>query len=120
VEFEPLDSEPKDDLDRELRQAFQRQPAPPGLKRRLLDERRRQRSARVHRRVVLWQRLAATLVLACTLGGLLAWRHVRQERKGQELRQQVLTAFRITNHALDQMNRQLASHAGDDQAGSQE
>jgi hypothetical protein len=115
VEFEPLNSEPRDDLERELRQAFARQPAPPGLKRRLMDQRRRQHAARIHRRVILWQRLAATLVLACTLGGLLAWRHIRQERKGQELRQQVLTAFRITNHALDQMNRQLASHDRDNQ-----
>jgi hypothetical protein len=110
VEFEP-----KDDLERELRQAFQRQPAPPGLKRRLMDQRRRQQSVRVHHRVVLWQRLAATLVLACTLGGLLAWRHVTQQRKGEELRQQVLTAFRITNHALNQMNHQLASHSTGDQ-----
>ena len=117
MEFEPVNPEPRNELelDRELRQAFQRQPAPPGLKRRLMDQRRRQQSARIHRRIVLWQRLAATLVLACTLGGLLAWRHVRQERKGQELRQQVLTAFRITNHALDQMNRQLASHGQNDQ-----
>lgn len=105
-----------DDLERELRQAFARQPAPPGLKRRLMETRRRQHSARLHQRVVLWQRLAATLVLACSLGGLLAWRHVSQQRKGEELRRQVLTAFRITNHALDQMNHQLASHDRD--AGS--
>lgn len=110
-----MEFEPKDDLERELRQAFQRQPAPPALKRRLMDERRRQRSARVHRRTVFWQRLAATLVLACTLGGLLAWRHVSQQRRGEELRRQVFTAFRITNQALDQMNHQLASHDRDDQ-----
>lgn len=120
MEFEPLDSEPTDDLERELRQAFARRPAPPALKRRLLDQRRRQLSARIHRHVILWQRLAATFILACTLGGLLAWQHVRQQRKGQELRQQVFTAFRITNHALDQVNRQLASHAGESQAGDQE
>lgn len=112
-----------DDLERELRQAFARQPAPPGLKSRLLDRRlqdQRRQSARIHQRVVLWQRLAATLVLACTLGGLLVWRHVSQQRKGEELRQQVLTAFRITNHALDQMNRQLASHSRDAASADQE
>lgn len=106
-----------DDLDRELRQTFRRQPAPPGLKRRILEQRaqdqRRRQSARFHQRVVLWQRLAATLILACTLGGLLTWRHVSEQRKGEELRRQVLTAFRITNHALDQMNRQLTSHSSD-------
>jgi hypothetical protein len=110
VEFEAMDN-----LERGLRQAFARRPAPPGLKRHLLDQRRRQQADRGHRRFVLWQRLAATLILACTLGGLLAWQHVRQQRKGEELRQQVLTAFRITNHALDQMNRQLASHGQNDQ-----
>ena len=109
-----------DDLERELRQAFARQPAPPGLKRRLMETRRRQHSARLHQRVVLWQRFAATLVLACSLGGLLAWRHVSQQRKGEELRRQVLTAFRITNHALDQMNRQLASHSRDAASADQE
>ncbi len=108
-----MEFEPKDELERELRQAFARQPAPPGLKRRLMEARRRQQSARLHHRVVLWQRLAATLVLACTLGGLLTWRHISEQRKGEQLRQQVLTAFRITNHALDQMNRQLASHGSD-------
>jgi hypothetical protein len=33
-----------------------------------------------------------------------------ERRKGEEAKQQVFTALRITNHALDHMNKQLAAH----------
>jgi hypothetical protein len=61
---------------------------------------------------VLWQRLAASLVLAAMLGGAVEWeRHVREERRrGEAAREQVMTALRITGHALDKMNQQLAAH----------
>lgn len=62
----------------------------------------------IHSRVVLWQRLAASLVLAATAGGAIAWHHVEQQRKGEAARQQVLTALRITARALDQMQARLA------------
>jgi hypothetical protein len=96
-----------DELEQELRQAFARQPAPPGLKRRIM-QRRRALESRSH--AVLWQRLAAVLVLTAVLGGGVAWHQREQQRKGEAARQQVLTALRITNHALDHMNQQLAAH----------
>jgi hypothetical protein len=59
----------------------------------------------------VWQRLAATLALAAVLGGAMEWRHREEERrKGEAAREQVLTALRITNHALDQVNTRLAAH----------
>jgi hypothetical protein len=102
VELEPID-----DFERELRHAFERRPAPPGLKRRLME---RRRAHRPHRPAELWLRLAASVVLAAALAGGVAWRNVEQQRKGEAARQQVLTALRITGRALDQMNKQLAAH----------
>ncbi|MGA2168370.1 MAG: hypothetical protein ABSG62_09165 [Terracidiphilus sp.] len=96
-----------EDFERELRQAFERRPAPPGLKRRLMEKRRAQRP---HRTVVFWQRLAASIVLAAVLAGGVVWRNLEERRKGEAARQQVLTALRITTRALNQMNTRLAAH----------
>jgi len=98
------------EFERELRQALERRPAPPSLKGRIVQA--RQRRAQSARRWVLWQRLAASLALAAVLGGGVEWqRHVREERRqGEAARQQVLIALRITGHALNQMNTQLAAH----------
>ena len=105
-EPEPIDR--MNEFENQLRQAFVRRPAPPGLKRRILDQRNRRRTARFHSRVVLWQRLAACFVLAAALGGGLTWRHVEEQRKGEAAREQVLTALRITNHALNEVKARLA------------
>jgi hypothetical protein len=107
--------EPMDEFERELRQAFERRPAPPSLKRRLMEQRSRTRTLRLHRRVVWWERLAASVVLAGVLGGVLAWRHADEVRKGEAAREQVLTALRITNHALNEMNARLAARNRADQ-----
>ena len=96
-----------EEFEQELRQAFARRPAPPSLKRRLMEIRRAPQ-ARSH--VFLWQRIAAALVLTAVLGGGVAWHNAEERRRGEEARQQVLTALRITNHALNQMNLQLAAH----------
>lgn len=104
-----------DDFECELRQAMERRPAPPSLKKKILDRRTRQRTERLHGRVLMWQRLAASVVLAAMLGGAFMWRNAEQRRKGEEARQQVLTALRITSHALKQMNQQLAEHDRNDQ-----
>jgi hypothetical protein len=96
-----------DEFEQQLRKAFVRQPAPPSLKRRLVASRR---ALEPRSRAVLWQRLAAVLVLTALLGGGFAWRQAEQQRKGEAARQQVLTALRITGHALDHMNQQLAAH----------
>jgi hypothetical protein len=96
-----------DDFEHELRQALERRPAPPSLKRRLMEGRRRQQ----RRNPAMWQRLAASLALAAVLGGAAEWGwHAREERRrGEAAREQVLTALRITGHALNQMNAQLAA-----------
>lgn len=105
MEFEP--AEEMEEFEQELRHAFRRQPAPPGLKTRIMA-RRRKPDWRGH--AVLWQRLAASLALAAVLAGAALCRQREEQRKGEAARQQVLTALRITSHALNQMNRQLAAH----------
>jgi hypothetical protein len=95
------------EFEQELRRAFERQPAPFGLKTRIVA-RRRKPDWPGH--ALLWQRLAASLALAAVLAGGVLWRNAEQRRKGEAARQQVLTALRITGRALDQMNRQLAAH----------
>ena len=64
---------------------------------------------RLHSQVLLWQRLAAGIVLAAALGRALTWRHIEEERRGEAAREQVLTALRITNHALNQIQARLAA-----------
>lgn len=102
-------NEPMHELERELRQAFERRPAPPSLKRKIMERRRRENTERIHQRAVFWQRLAASVVLAGAVGGAFAWHNVQEQRRGEAAREQVLTALRIANHALYQMNAQLAA-----------
>lgn len=103
------------DLERELRQALRRRPAPAGFKHRLMERREQQRARWPHRRVMLWQRLAGAAALASVLAGAVVWRNAEQHRKAEEARQQVMTALRITSHALNQMTAQLAAHDSDAQ-----
>jgi hypothetical protein len=113
--------EPFDEFELELKQALERRPAPVSLKRRLLAQRAlRMRQQTVRIRSVLWQRLAASIVLVAALGGGFAWRqHQEEQRKGEEARQQVLTALRITSHALDHVQAQLAARNRGSQSNSQ-
>lgn len=104
-----------DDFEIELRQAMERRPAPPGLKQRLMERRRWRRRQQPHGRIVLWQRLAASVAMACVLGGGFEWRHQVERRQGEAARQQVLTALRITSYALNKMNERLAAHGHADQ-----
>lgn len=119
-----MEHEPLDEFEQELRQALERRPAPPGLKRRILErhaeERARHgwlkrmfavpRGGRVQ--FGMWAKVAATLVIVAIIGGGVEWRvkQVEEQRKGEEARQQVLTALRITGHALDQVQEKLAAH----------
>ena len=100
--------EPMDEFEQELRQAFERRPAPPGLKRKLMAR----RSARAPRHIsVIWQRLAASIVLIAALAGGIALRQREEQRKDEAARQQVMKALRITAHAINLMNAQLAAHS---------
>ena len=101
-----MDIDPVDEFERELRGAFERRPAPPSLKRRLMEKRR---AKQVVRPWVTWQRLAASLALTAVLAGGVEWRIVEERRKEEAAREQVFTALRITSHALDQMNARLAA-----------
>lgn len=104
-----------DEFESELRQAFERRPAPPSLKRKLMQRRKTRNTARLQTRVVWWQRLAASVVLAGALGGAFTWHQSLERRKGEEARQQVFKALRITNHALNEVNSRLASHGHTEQ-----
>ena len=110
-----MEPEWTDEFERELRQAFERRPAPPSLKRKVMERRRRQNTERLHRCVVFWQRLAACVVLAGTVCGAFAWHSDEERRKGEAAREQVFTALRITSHALSEMNAQLAARGRDAQ-----
>jgi anti-sigma-K factor RskA len=96
----------------ELRQAFERRPAPPGMKRRLLERRaiNRRRTFWARPTLLTWQRLAASFAIVAVLAGVMEWRILDQRRKEEMARQEVFTALRITSRALNQMNTQLAAH----------
>jgi len=95
-----------DEFEQELQQAFAHRPAPPSLKRKLMEKRRRLQPQRLF---MTWQRMAASLVLTAVLAGGIEWRIVDQRRKQEAAREQVITALRITSHALNQMNARLAA-----------
>jgi hypothetical protein len=101
-------TDPGNDFERELRQAFERRPAPPSLKRKILERRARLKTERRHRRVVFLERLAACVALTVALSGAFLWHSATERRRGEEARQQVFTALRIAHHALNEMNAQLA------------
>ena len=106
-----------DDFEKELQQALQRRPAPPSLKRRIMERRGLLTIERRHSYGVIWQRVAAGLLVAAMLGGAMQWRLRREEkrRQGEEARRQVMIALRITGHALNEMNAQLnRNHGGDE------
>lgn len=103
-------------FEQELRQAMQHREAPSGLKQRVLAQARERRRAGRGR---LWmlQRVAASAVLAAVVGGFAVYheaeqrasaRRAEEERKGEEARQQVLTALRITNKTLNHVSDRLA------------
>ena len=104
---QPGESEPIDEFERELRQAIERKPAPPSLKRHIMQRRSARRTERAHTYTLWWQRLAASVLLVGVIAGGYGWRQVEDRRKGEQAKEQVLTALRITNRALTDMNRRL-------------
>jgi len=107
-------SEEDREFERELKQAMVRRPAPPGLKRRILQTRSARRTERHHTTMIWWQRLAASLLVGAVVAGGFGWRQMEQRRKGEEAKQQVMTALRITNQVLNNMNRKLVEHDRED------
>lgn len=103
-------SEQDREFERELKDAMVRRPAPPGLKRRIMQRRSARRTERHHTTMIWWQRLAASLVAGAVLAGGFGWRQMEERRKGEEAKQQLITALRITNQVLNNMNRKLVEH----------
>ena len=103
-----------DDFEQKLKRSFERWPAPPGLKHRLMENRRRRKERprwfALPREVLVAVSLCVFAAVFAALSGGIASYQAEQRRKGEEARQQVLTALRITSHALDHMNQQLAAH----------
>jgi hypothetical protein len=104
-----------DDFEQELKQALERRPAPPSLKRRVLEQRERRRAQRLRRHTIIWQRLAAAVLLVAAIAGAYTWRQSVERRKGEEARRQVMKALRITNRALNEMSARLAANRRDEQ-----
>jgi len=105
-----------DDFERELREAMRRQAAPANLKPRILKRRQERRGRRFPRLWIFqWGPATAALaalvvvvvIVAAGAGGFLMKRDAEERRKGEEAKQQVFTALRIANRALEQMNVQL-------------
>jgi hypothetical protein len=70
-------------------------------------ERRSNERSRQGRRLVWFERLAASLVVVGVIGGAVVGRNAMERRRGEEAKQRVFTALRIASHALEEMNVQL-------------
>jgi len=106
-----------DDFEQELQQALERRPAPPNLKRRIMERRGLLSIERRRTHWLVWQRVAAGFILAVILAGGMEWRFrkAQERRQGEEARRQVMVALRITGHALNEVNEHLSrAHSGDD------
>ncbi len=106
--------EPINEFERELSRSLEREPAPASLKRKVMEGRQNRvrlhltrTAARQRSRMIWFERIAASLVLAGVAGGAVMGHYAIERRKGEEAKQQVFTALRITNHAFEVMNEQL-------------
>jgi hypothetical protein len=70
-----------DDFENELTQALQRRPAPPTLKRRVMERRGLLTMERRHSFWLVCQRVAAGLLVVTMLGGAVEWKIRRAEKK---------------------------------------
>ncbi len=98
------------DLERKLQIALRPQPAPLGLKQRVLARSRERRQLR-HGRWWALQRIAASATLAVVFGGFAVYHQVQEHRRGEEAKAKVLAAFRITNRALEHVNERLTEES---------
>jgi hypothetical protein len=101
------------DFERMLRESMQRREAPLGLKQRVVARARPRRRSeqRPWWKVHLVQRIAASLVLAAVVGGFAVYqqeeKRAEEQRKGEQAKEQVMTAFRITSKTLGRVNERL-------------
>jgi hypothetical protein len=107
VEHNEMNERELAEFERKLRFAMQHRAAPLGLKQRVLARTRERRQAQRKQGWIL-QRLTASVVLLAMVGGVAALRQVEERRKGEQAREQVLTALRITSKTLDRVNERLA------------
>jgi hypothetical protein len=102
------------EFERKLSFAMQHRPAPLGLKQRVLARARERRQAG-RGRIWILQRLAASIVLATIIGGFAAYHQVEERaaerRRGEQAREQVMTALRITSRTLNRVNDRLAENS---------
>ena len=100
-----------DDFEKELAKAFERRPAPPSLKRKVMQRRGLLSVERRHHTWIVWRQVAAGLLVVAMLGGAVQWRmrKAEEQRRGEEARRQVMVALRITGRALNQVNARLAT-----------
>ncbi|WP_263350485.1 hypothetical protein [Acidicapsa acidisoli] len=106
MEHRDLTEQELADFERKLRIALQHRDAPPGMKQRVLARARERRQGQ-HGRWWMLQRIAASALLAAVFGGFAVYKQVEERnlerRKGEEARQQVMTAFRITHQTLERV-----------------
>jgi hypothetical protein len=113
VDFdEKSDREEKElaEFERKLRNAMQHRPAPLGLKQRVLARARERRQAQ-HGRLWMLQRVGVSIVLAAVFASVAVYRETQERKKGEEAREQVLTALRITNKTLNRVSERLAENS---------
>ena len=98
------------EFERKLRMAMQHREAPLGMKQRVLARARERRQTQRGRFWML-QRIAASILLAAAVGGFAAFRHneerIAEQKRGEEAREQVITALRITSRTLGRVNERL-------------
>jgi len=114
VELDDLEPKELEELERKLRLALQRRPAPLGLKQRVLAQARQRRleGRKVQQgRGWVLKRIAASVLLAAAFGGFAVYRQQEERRKGEAAREQVLTALRITNRTLDRVSDHLVDES---------
>jgi len=98
-----------DELERALRAALAREPAPSGFAKRVLTKAKAQRVLSGNSwRAPAWRwAAAAVLVAACVSGGLAEYRSLQRIR-GMKAREQVLLALRITGSRLHAIQMEVA------------
>lgn len=98
------------EFERKLRIAMQHREVPLGMKQRVLARARERRQAQRGRFWML-QRIAASAVLATVVGGFAVYRQMEEraaeQKRGEDAREQVLTALRITSKTLGRVNERL-------------